>query len=63
MNLPNLDNATAVQDLIVLEYNIALFYMRYIAFGFVFSGDMDQLTNLMCEIDSMRHNWGLLHRN
>ena len=59
----NLDNHFAIQELLELEFNIALFYMRYVAFGFVFSGSMGQLTNLMSEISNLQYLWGYLHRN
>ena len=63
MELINLDHAAIVQDLLELEYGVALFYMRYVAFGFTFSGSMDQLMNLMEEINQLQGLWGYMHRN
>ena len=61
--LVNLDDVFGIQELLMLEYGVALFYMRYVAFGFTFSGSMDQLTNLMCQIDELQKAWSYMHRN
>ena len=63
MELMNLDEMAVVQDLLELEHGVALFYMQYVAFGFEFSGNMEQLMNLMEEINQLQGLWGYMHRN
>ena len=63
VELVNLDDLFGIRDLLELEFGVALFYMRYVAFGFTFSGNMDQLTNLMCEIAELQKLWSYMHRN
>lgn len=63
MELVNLDQQAVFESLLELEYGVALFFMRYVAFGFTFSGNMDQLMNLMAEIKDLQMLWSYLHRN
>ncbi len=63
VELPNLDDLFGIRQLLELEHGVALFYMHYVAFGFKFSGSFEQLSNLMCEIDTLQKLWGHMHRN
>lgn len=63
MDIPNLDQQFAWNKLIDLEGNICVFYMQYIAFGFMFSGTMEQLAILTREINNLQYLWGYMHRN
>lgn len=63
MELVNLDDQFAINELLMLEYGICLFYMRYVSFGFVFTGTMEQAVNQMEEINRLQNLWGYMHRN
>lgn len=61
INSINLINS--MQELALFEVGIAVFYMRYVAFGFTFSSNMDELLRVMDEIERVQQDWGFLHSN
>ena len=66
MVLPNLDSALRMQKCIQLEYDIACYYMAYVAYISGIRG----FTNTPQNFDEFSHDhqvlqnaWGKLHRN
>lgn len=63
MEIANLDNIVAMEKALQLEFELALLFMYYVAFGYKFSGSMEQLMNLQNEIAETIALYGQMHRN
>ncbi len=59
----NSGHMISIQEYINMEYDVACYYMTYIAFGFKFSGKFSELIELNRDIENVMTGWGYLHRN